>query len=86
MQSVNLAFNSSVLYAAGEPETPSVDYLAEQHFPGDLVALRAQTRSYAVTSQIPALSPTELAALPGLGSHPDAARVNTTSTWRCRTP
>jgi transglutaminase-like putative cysteine protease len=64
VQSVNLAFNSSVIYAAGEPETPSVDYMAEEHFSGDLVALRGQVRSYAVTSQLPALSPVELAALP----------------------
>lgn len=64
VQSVNLAFSSSVIYAAGEPETPSVDYMAEEQFPGDLVALRGQVRSYAVTSQIPALSPEDLAALP----------------------
>jgi len=71
LQSVNLAFLSQVLYAAGEPQAPSVDYVAETRFPGDLVAMAARVRSYTIVSQIPALDAAQLDALPAWGaSHP----------------
>jgi transglutaminase-like putative cysteine protease len=65
LQSVSLTFSGRVIYAAGEPLAPSVDYSAEERFPGDLVALRANASSYTVASLIPALAEAELAALPG---------------------
>ena len=67
LQSVNLRVDSSILFGAGEPLAPSVDYAAEQRFPGDLVALRAGVRSYTILSQLPALSEIELNALPAWG-------------------
>lgn len=67
LQSVNLEFTSSVLYAAGEPQAPGITYVAQERFPGDLVALAARTRSYTIVSQIPALSEDELNALPAWG-------------------
>jgi transglutaminase-like putative cysteine protease len=69
LQSVNLEFNSPVIYAAGEPEAPSISYVAQERFPGDLVALTtARTRSYTVISQLPALDEDELLALPAWGA------------------
>ncbi|MBW7884118.1 MAG: transglutaminase domain-containing protein [Caldilineaceae bacterium] len=67
MQSVNLAFTSQVIFAAGEPLAPSVDYQAEERFPGDLVSMIARVRSYTVASLVPALSDEMLAALPDWG-------------------
>ncbi|HAJ38076.1 MAG TPA: hypothetical protein DCL15_20585 [Chloroflexi bacterium] len=67
LQSINLTFAGRVIFAAGEPVAPSVDYTAEERFPGDLVALTADVRSYTVTSLVPALTETELAALPAWG-------------------
>ena len=34
LQSVNLAFNSAIVYAAGEPQSASVNYVAAGAFPG----------------------------------------------------
>ena len=65
LQSISLTFNGRVIYAAGEPLAPSVDYSAEERFPGDLVALRANAGSYTVASLIPAQAEAELSALPG---------------------
>jgi hypothetical protein len=67
LQSVNLAFNSSIIYAAGEPASASVDYVAQERFPGDLVALAARVGSYTAVSQVPALDEPELDALPEWG-------------------
>jgi transglutaminase-like putative cysteine protease len=64
LQSVNLAFNSSVIYAAGEPESVSIPYVTQERFPGDLIALTSRARSYTAASQIPALDEAELNALP----------------------
>lgn len=64
LQSINLEFQSQVLYAAGEPQTPSVDYAVAVRFPGDLVSLGARTRSYTMLSQVPALDEAQLNALP----------------------
>lgn len=64
LQSVNLSFSGRVLYAVGEPATPSIGYRAQERFPGDLVMLTADARSYTIASQIPALSTAELEALP----------------------
>jgi transglutaminase-like putative cysteine protease len=69
LQSINLEFNSPVIYAAGEPHAPSISYVAQERFPGDLVALTtARTRSYTVISQLPALDEAELDALPAWGA------------------
>jgi transglutaminase-like putative cysteine protease len=68
LQSVNLTFAGRVIFAAGEPVAPSVDYAADERFPGDLVALTADARSYTVTSLVPALAEAELAALPAWGA------------------
>jgi transglutaminase-like putative cysteine protease len=68
LQSVNLAFNSSVIYAAGEPESASIPFVAQERFPGDLIALTARARSYTAVSQVPALDETELDALPAWGA------------------
>ncbi len=71
LQSVNLDFTASVIYAAGEPQSASIDYVAQERFAGELVALAARTRSYTVVSQTPALSRAELEALPSWGEgHP----------------
>lgn len=67
LQSVNLEFTSSVLYAAGEPDSPSVGYVAQERSPGDLVMLTARTRSYTIVSQIPALDEAGLESLPMWG-------------------
>lgn len=67
LQSVSLTFAGRVLFAAGEPVAPSVDYTADERFPGDLVALSADVRSYTVTSLVPAMTEAELAALPAWG-------------------
>lgn len=67
LQSVSLTFAGRVIFAAGEPVAPSVDYTAEERFPGDLVALTADVRSYTVTSLVPALTEADLAALPAWG-------------------
>jgi transglutaminase-like putative cysteine protease len=67
LQSINLAFNSSIIYAAGEPESASIDYIALERFAGDIVALTARARSYTAISQVPALDEPELAALPAWG-------------------
>lgn len=68
LQSVSLTFAGRVIFAAGEPVAPSVDYAADERFPGDLVALTADARSYTVTSLVPALTEAELAALPAWGA------------------
>jgi hypothetical protein len=68
LQSVNLASNSSIIYAAGEPESASIGYVAQERFPGDLVALTARARSYTAISEVPALDQTELNALPAWGT------------------
>jgi len=67
LQSVNLEFTSSVLYAAGEPQSPSVSYVSQERSAGDLVALTARTRSYTIVSQVPALDRAGLDALPAWG-------------------
>jgi transglutaminase-like putative cysteine protease len=67
LQSINLNFNSSVIYAAGEPQSASVPFVAQQRFAGDLIALTARTGSYTAVSQIPALDENELDALPPWG-------------------
>lgn len=64
LQSISLTFSGRVIYAAGEPVAPSIGYTAEERFPGDLVALRAEVSSYTVASQAPALSEAQLASLP----------------------
>ena len=64
LQSVSLTFAGRVIFAAGEPVAPSVDYTVDERFPGDLVALTADARSYTVTSLVPALAEAELSALP----------------------
>ena len=64
LQSVRLAIPAGVIFAAGEPQTVSVAYQADERFPGDLVKLSAASRSYTVASLIPALSAAELQALP----------------------
>ncbi len=64
LQSVNLAFNSAIIYAAGEPASASVNYVAEERFPGDLVSLNARAGSYTAVSEVPALDEAELDALP----------------------
>jgi hypothetical protein len=48
---------------------------SDERFPGDLVALTADARSYTVTSLVPALAEAELAALPAWGAENSAARV-----------
>ena len=68
LQSVNLASSSQVLFGAGEPLAPSVDYVAATRFPGDLVSLNARARSYTIVSQIPALDTAQLEALPAWGA------------------
>lgn len=67
LQSIRLSQPSRVLYAAGEPWSVSVDFSAEQRFPGDLIALRAQAGSYTAASDVPALDEAALNALPGWG-------------------
>lgn len=67
LQSVNLEFTSGVIYAAGAPQAPSVAYVAQERFPGDLVALTTRTRSYTVLSQLPALEDAALDVLPAWG-------------------
>jgi hypothetical protein len=67
LQSVSLEFTSGVIYAAGEPQAPSVGYVAQERFPGDLVSLTTRTRSYTVLSQAPALDEAELNSLPAWG-------------------
>lgn len=67
LQSVNLEFTSEVIFAAGEPQAPSVNYVAQERFAGDLVSLTTRTRSYTVVSQTPALDEEELKALPAWG-------------------
>jgi transglutaminase-like putative cysteine protease len=62
IQSVNLTFNSGVIYAAPEPVEPSIDYRAQTRGEGDLTALYARTDSYAVASLVPAVSEEQLAA------------------------
>ncbi len=64
LQNVNLSIAAQVIYAAGEPQAASVDYSASQRFRGDLISLNARAGSYAVISQIPALSSDELQSLP----------------------
>lgn len=68
LQSVNLAFNSAIVYAAGEPQSVSINYIAQERFPGDLVSLDARAGSYTAVSQVPALDEAELAALPAWGT------------------
>lgn len=68
LQSVNLAFSSAIVYAAGEPESVSVNYVAQERFPGDLVSLDARAGSYTAVSQVPALDEAELNALPAWGA------------------
>jgi transglutaminase-like putative cysteine protease len=65
VQTVTLAFNGRVVYAAGEPVMPSVEYRSVLRAPGDLAYLSAPTRSYSVTSLIPAASDAALAATEG---------------------
>ncbi len=64
LQSVNLAFSSAIVYAAGEPESVSVNYVAHERFGGDLVSLDARAGSYTAVSAVPALDVAELNALP----------------------
>lgn len=64
VQSVNLAAPGGILFAAAEPQAPSIDYIAQERFPGDLIDLRARVRSYTVVSELPMLSAAELARLP----------------------
>jgi len=68
LQSVNLAFNSAIVYAAGEPQSVSINYITQERFPGDLVSLDARAGSYTAVSQVPALDAAELAALPAWGT------------------
>ncbi|MBK8045827.1 MAG: transglutaminase domain-containing protein [Anaerolineales bacterium] len=72
VQSVNLAAAGGILFAASEPQAPSIDYIAQERFPGDLIALRAGARSYTVVSELPMLSAEELARVPawGIGEAP----------------
>ena len=55
LQSINLLAPTSMLFAADEPQAPSVDYRSQERSPGDLVALSAPVRSYTIVSQLPAL-------------------------------
>jgi len=64
LQSVSLSIPAGAIFAAGEPQTVSVAYRADERFPGDLVKLSAASRSYTVVSLIPALSDAELRGLP----------------------
>ena len=68
LQSVSLSIPAGVLFAAGEPQAVSVEYQADERFPGDLVKLSAAARSYTVSSLIPALSDEQLRALPAWGT------------------
>ncbi len=68
LQSVSLALQAGAIFAAGEPQSVSVDYQADERFPGDLVKLSAAARSYTVSSLIPALSDDELRNLPAWGA------------------
>ena len=65
VQQIFLAFNSPVIYAAGEPLEPTKAYRAEVRAPEDLSTLRARVRSYAILSRIPAVDDATLAAAPG---------------------
>ncbi len=65
IQTVSLAFNGRVVYAAGEPIAPSVAYRAALRAPGDAALLSAPARSYSVTSLIPAASDTTLSQAEG---------------------
>lgn len=64
LQSVSLSIPAGVIFAAGEPQSVSVNYEADERFPGDLVKLTAAARSYTVSSLVPALSDAELRDLP----------------------
>ena len=67
LQSVSLSIPAGVIFAAGEPQSVSVNYEADERFPGDLVKLTAAARSYTVSSLIPALSDAELLRPAGMG-------------------
>lgn len=71
LQSVSLSILPGAIFAAGEPQSLSIDYLADERFPSDLIKLSAAARSYTAASLIPALSDAELRALPAWGEeHP----------------
>ena len=67
LQSVSLSIQAGAIFAAGEPQSLSVDYQADERFSGDLVKLTAAARSYTVSSFIPALSDDALRSLPAWG-------------------
>ena len=70
VQTINVAFNAPVLYAAPELLEAGLDYEAEVRAPDDLIAVWQNARNYTVISAIPALSAEQLANAPGW----DAAR------------
>ena len=55
LQSINLLAPTSMLFAADEPQAPSVDYRSQERSPGDLVALSA--RGSQLHHRLPASSP-----------------------------
>lgn len=65
LQSVRLTFRSDILYGAGEPLEPGIEYVAELRGEDDLVALWAPGQNYSLVSAIPAVDEETLAALPG---------------------
>ncbi len=76
LQSVRLAFRSSILYGAGEPLEADVSVRAELRGPDDLVALWAPVKSYALVSAAPGVDEAFLARLPAWGEDlpPEMAR------------
>ena len=67
LQSVRLAFRSSILYGAGEPLEADVGVRAELRGPDDLVALWAPVKSYTLVSAAPGVDDAFLAQLPDWG-------------------
>jgi transglutaminase-like putative cysteine protease len=65
LQSVRLTFRSDILYGAGEPLEPGIEYVAELRGEDDLVALWAPGQSYSLVSAIPAVDEETLSTLPG---------------------
>ena len=55
VQSVTLAFNTQVLYAAPEPIEASVDTRLQYRAPGNIVALLGRDQSYTAVSAVPAV-------------------------------
>ncbi|RME55203.1 MAG: transglutaminase domain-containing protein, partial [Caldilineae bacterium] len=68
VQRVEMAVPTSILFAAGEPMTPQVDYRFDVRGPDDLVALWSQQGNivrYNVTSAVPAVGEDAMRTWPG---------------------